>query len=227
MATKGTAIEGTASGFTLCPDELVEKYSHTTALVWGKVWRYCQMKDGVCKASIDRIAKELGLSDVTIGKHIKLLEEGTYIKDLTPDVRNKPHEYIDTGRLKLKVSIFMEQEEEGTKNFGTNKLGSHYQESWHEESTTDSFSLYESNIGPLTPMIADSIKDAEKTYPLSWIAEAINLSVLNNKRNWRYCETILKRWQTDGKDDGKGKTPVTAPKSSMPTYDANGRVVYA
>jgi DnaD/phage-associated family protein len=72
-------------------------------------------------------------------------------------------------------------------------------------SSSGLFSVYENNIGPITTLIADSLKDAEKTYPLEWITDAIRLSVENNKRSWRYCETILKRWQANGKDDGKGK----------------------
>jgi DnaD/phage-associated family protein len=195
-------ITTTISKFTPCPDALVEKYSHTTALVWGKIWRYCQMKDEVCKASILRLAKELNLSDDTIGKHIKLLEKGGYIKDLTPDVRHKPHVYVDTEKLKLKINLFME-EETGTEKVGT----SGYRENRVKESTTttDLFSVYENNIGPITTMTADALADAEKTYPVQWIVESIKLAVENNKRNWRYCETILKRWQTDGKDEGKGK----------------------
>ena len=91
---------------------------------------------------------------------------------------------------------------------------------WNESSTTkkDSnvFSLYESNIGPLTPMIADTLEDAEKTYSADWIADVIQLAVENNKRNWRYCEAILKRWQADGKDDGRGKQKAE-PVSEYPT----------
>jgi DNA replication protein len=63
------------------------------------------------------------------------------------------------------------------------------------------FKLYEENIGPLTPMIADALKDAENTYPAEWIVEAIELAVKNNKRNWKYAEAILKRW----KDEGRGE----------------------
>lgn len=81
-------------------------------------------------------------------------------------------------------------------------------------SSTGIFKVYQDNIGLLTPLIADSIVDAEKTYPLQWIIEAIKLSVENNKRSWRYCETILKRWQSEGKDEGKGKAKPAAP--SMP-----------
>ena len=61
------------------------------------------------------------------------------------------------------------------------------------------FRLYEENIGPLTPLIADALKDAEETYSAEWIAETIDLAVRNNKRTWRYCEAILKRWKEEGR----------------------------
>jgi DNA replication protein len=60
------------------------------------------------------------------------------------------------------------------------------------------FKLYEENIGPLTPLIADALKDAEELYSDEWLAEAIELAVKNNKRNWKYCEAILKRWKEEG-----------------------------
>jgi DnaD/phage-associated family protein len=206
-------IEATISKFTPCPDALVEKYSHTTALVWGKVWRYCQMKDEMCRAAIKRLADDLGLTDDTIAKHIKLLEKGGYIKDLTPDVRHKPHEYVDTGKLKLRINLFME-EETGTENLGTNG----YRKNRVKESSsgsgnaTDIFSVYQNNIGMLTSMMADTLTDAEKTYPKEWIVEAISLAVENNKRSWRYCETILKRWEREGKDAGKDKPAPIRPE---------------
>ena len=61
------------------------------------------------------------------------------------------------------------------------------------------FKLYEENIGPLTPLIADALKDAEETYSAAWIGESIELAVKNNKRSWRYCEAILKRWKEEGR----------------------------
>jgi DnaD/phage-associated family protein len=62
------------------------------------------------------------------------------------------------------------------------------------------FVLYEQNIGPLTPLIADRLKDAESDYPPEWIEEAIGIAVENNVRKWAYIEAILKRWQTEGKE---------------------------
>jgi DnaD/phage-associated family protein len=61
------------------------------------------------------------------------------------------------------------------------------------------FKLYEENIGPLTPLIADALKDAEELYSAEWIADTIELAVKNNKRNWKYCEAILKRWKEEGR----------------------------
>ncbi|NWG06525.1 MAG: DnaD domain protein [Chloroflexi bacterium] len=60
------------------------------------------------------------------------------------------------------------------------------------------FKLYEENIGPLTPLIADALKDAEELYSDEWIVDVIEIAVKNNKRNWKYCEAILKRWKEEG-----------------------------
>ncbi len=65
------------------------------------------------------------------------------------------------------------------------------------------FVLYEQNIGALTPLIADELRDAEQTYPIRWIEEAIKISVENNARAWRYIVKILERWRLEGrKEDG-------------------------
>ncbi len=61
------------------------------------------------------------------------------------------------------------------------------------------FNLYEQNIGPLTPMIAERLRDAEQAYPELWIEDAIRIAVENNVRKWRYVEAILEDWLTSGK----------------------------
>ena len=63
------------------------------------------------------------------------------------------------------------------------------------------YSLYEENIGPLTPMIAETLIDAEQNYPYAWIEEAVRIAVENNVRRWNYVEAILKRWQEGGRDE--------------------------
>jgi DnaD/phage-associated family protein len=67
------------------------------------------------------------------------------------------------------------------------------------------FKLYEENIGALTPLIADALKDAEQLYSDEWIADVIEIAVKNNKRNWKYCEAILKRWKEEGRHGQKNQ----------------------
>lgn len=67
------------------------------------------------------------------------------------------------------------------------------------------YRLYEENVGPLTPLIADALRDAENTYPASWLEEAFRIAVENNARNWRYIQAILNCWQTEGRDERKNR----------------------
>ena len=60
------------------------------------------------------------------------------------------------------------------------------------------FKLYEENIGPLTPMIADVLKDCQKDYPYEWIRDAVEEAVMSNARSWRYVESILRNWKENG-----------------------------
>lgn len=64
------------------------------------------------------------------------------------------------------------------------------------------FTLYEDNIGLLGPMVSEELKDAQKLYPQSWIADAIKEAAALNKRSIRYIIRILERWATEGRDDG-------------------------
>jgi DNA replication protein len=77
-------------------------------------------------------------------------------------------------------------------------------ELWEERPNI--YALYEQNIGALTPMLAEILRDAEKEYPAGWIEEAIRLSVEHNARSWKYVAAILERWKKEGKG-GKKQSP--------------------
>lgn len=73
------------------------------------------------------------------------------------------------------------------------------------------FALYEENIGMLTPMVADELREAEGLYPPQWIEEAIREAISQNKRSWRYVARILERWEQEGRaDGGAGRDPQKA-----------------
>jgi len=61
------------------------------------------------------------------------------------------------------------------------------------------FILYEQNIGLLSPLIADELRDAADSYPAEWIETAFREAVLHNKRKWSYIRAILRRWETEGR----------------------------
>ena len=65
------------------------------------------------------------------------------------------------------------------------------------------FTLYEENIGMLTPLVADELRDAEGEYPEPWIQAAFQEAVEQNKRSWRYIARILERWATEGRGNGE------------------------
>lgn len=61
------------------------------------------------------------------------------------------------------------------------------------------YALYEENIGLLTPLVAQELREAELTYPADWIEDAFREAVGYNKRNWRYIRKILENWGVNGR----------------------------
>jgi DnaD/phage-associated family protein len=80
------------------------------------------------------------------------------------------------------------------------------------------FVLYEQNIGLLTPMIANELRDAEKHYPADWIADAFREAVGANKRSWRYVHAILERWRAQGKDRGRARSEIPEDAEARKRY---------
>lgn len=102
------------SGFVPVFDVLVEFYQdHITALVFGRRWQYCRMEDGVCRASLSRIAKDLHLDGATIMRHTEKLVKDGYLIDMTPDRKNRPHVYADAGRVVMKSHFGVAQNNTG------------------------------------------------------------------------------------------------------------------
>ena len=98
-------IKTQLDGFTPIIDTMAERYGLVGAAVFGIVWRHCQMKRGVCDASIGTMAEKIGASTRTIQRHLRQLCTDGYLVDLTPDLNGRPHTYQDTGKAGLAVVI--------------------------------------------------------------------------------------------------------------------------
>ncbi len=83
------------------------------------------------------------------------------------------------------------------------------------------FTLYEQNIGLLTPMIVEELKEAENLYPAAWIEDAFREAAALNKRSWRYIARILERWSVEGK--GSGESGRDSKKKRGPDRYLSGR----
>ena len=88
-------------GFTPVIDVLAKELGTMTALVYGIVWRYCQMEDKVCRASKQTIAANANIDAKTVQRHLHKLAKSGYLEDLTPGLKHAPHSYKDTGRIQI------------------------------------------------------------------------------------------------------------------------------
>lgn len=60
------------------------------------------------------------------------------------------------------------------------------------------FTAYENNMGMITPITADQIKETISEFTNEWIMAAIGEAMKNNVRKWSYVEAVLDRWKVDG-----------------------------
>jgi len=74
-----------------------------------------------------------------------------------------------------------------------------------KEEQQNIFTWYQNNIGSITPMMADKLRDAENDYPEPWIKEAFEIAVSNNIRKWSYIQAILDDWRVNGYKVRKSK----------------------
>lgn len=88
------------------------------------------------------------------------------------------------------------------------------------------FRLYEQNIGTLTPMLAEKLRQAEKDYPEDWMQWAFDVAVTNGARNWAYVEACLKNRKAgrEPRKNGNGHKPAPPPLDLSWVEDmANGK----
>lgn len=88
------------------------------------------------------------------------------------------------------------------------------------------FTLYEENIGPITPLLADDLREAEAIYPWVLVQGAFKEAIVMGRRNWRYISRILERWAEEGMDHGEsGRYSKKAdPKEYLRRYGSHGRL---
>jgi DnaD/phage-associated family protein len=88
-------------------------------------------------------------------------------------------------------------------------------ETAHPEDRPSIYELYEQNIGLLTPLLAEELREAIDSFPAAWIEDAFREAVGQNKRSWRYVRRILETWASRGRGtSGATWRRPEAPKTS-------------
>ncbi len=102
------------------------------------------------------------------------------------------------------------------------------QQRWKVRSSRpDIYTLYEQNIGPLTPILSERLREAERLYPAAWVEEAFAEAVNYNRRSWAYIARILENWSANGRDgqQERDRARTKPAQNNAPAYRAgrNGR----
>jgi len=229
------------SGFYPLFEALLGFYKdEITPAVFGVAWRYCQMEDGVCRASLRTIAGILNISEATAMRRMETLCNDGYLIDTTPDARNIPHIYVDAGKVIMKSALGA-VETVSHRNRSKSTV-SHRNASVSQGNTTVSQSqlikdsikdsikesddeetkaieartqtikgLYEQNIGAATPLLMSMFRNAAITFPAEWYQPAFEATVKSAKhRSWSFTEAVLQGW----KDHGFGWKPGNLARSN-------------
>lgn len=184
--------------FTQLPDSFIHLLKEIDDIAELKVtlyaiWRIEQIEGhfrALCETDFETDALGLGLNEIQLGLE-KSVERGTLLKSAhKADV----FYFLNSPRGRLAAEAFAKgQWRESAKIMSTPMRKSNI------------FKLYEENIGALTPLLSDMLREAEKNYPGMWFEEAFEIAVSRNIRNWKYVEAILTRWKEKGKDERQNK----------------------
>ena len=182
--------------FTQIPDALIHLLKEIDDIAEIKVtlyaiWRIEHIEGhfrALCETDFETGPLGMGLAEIRAGLG-KSVERGTLLRSQhAADV----FYFLNSPRGRLAAEAFAKgQWRDAAKIFSAplNK--------------SNIFKLYEENIGALTPLLSDMLREAEKNFPSVWFEEAFEIAVSRNIRNWKYVEAILTRWKEKGKDERK------------------------
>ncbi|MBL8097781.1 MAG: DnaD domain protein [Anaerolineales bacterium] len=177
--------------FTQIPDSFIQLISEIDDVAELKVTLYAIYRiehlegnfRGLSEADFDSESLGLKKKEIMLGLK-KAIERGTMLKS---ENEAQVFYFLNSPRGRLSAEAFAKGQIKSTQNYVPNK--------------SNVFKLYEENIGALTPLIADMLREAEQIYPGAWFEEAFEIAVSRNVRNWKYVQAILARWKENGKDE--------------------------
>ncbi|MDD2920784.1 MAG: DnaD domain protein [Anaerolineales bacterium] len=184
--------------FTQIPDSLLQMLNEIEDVAELKVtlyalWRIEHIEGNfraLCQTDFESDALGLNSQEVKLGLE-KSIARGTLLKS---SYEADTFYFLNSPRGRLAAEAFAKGQWRESARIMSAPL-----------KKSNVFKLYEENIGALTPLLSDMLREAEKNYPSEWFEEAFEIAVSRNIRNWKYVEAILTRWKEKGKDERKDK----------------------
>jgi len=150
----------------------------------------------ITREELSSLSALMGMEEEAFHRALSLaMEHGTILQG-TLNIEGKPEEVYF-------INIESDKEAIAESNVIVVSRSPERSEGEMKQSHQNIFALYEQNIGIITPMIAEELKEAEKLYQPQWIDEAFKEAVRMNKRSWKYIARILERWASEGKESGE------------------------
>lgn len=196
-------------------------------------------KDGYCFPNLKTLGDILGKTKQAVSKDIQALAEFGYV-EITPQSRKDGSRMGNLYRLifdpprQPEVDTHQQEVDTHQPQVDTRQLNAvdaltpHINDSINDSAeeakpAANIFAVFEQELGPLTPMISESLQDLEQEHTAHWVIAALRETRRNGKTSLAYAEAILKRWKTEGygsefkpasKANGRGK-----PHAPDPTRD--------
>jgi len=162
-----------------------------------------------CYPGVRKICRKTNLSTQTVVNALNALRHNGFTQ-LEGQSRRKTFNYTI---LVARISGFQWLESDDSSEQNTTVLATRAKPSLtpkptpknNEEELAVISRAYQSEIGMLTPMIADELREASTEYPLQWTLDAIHEATIQNKRGWKYVLAILTRWKAQGNQEAMNK----------------------
>ena len=156
---------------------------------------------GTCTESTRTTAKACKMGAMTVSEKRQSLNKKGFIELEIVTLKNGGYSFVVTVVDKWQENFLKYSAMKKARTPSVQARTPHVDKEVDDEALSQIAKAYQSEIGLITSMIADDLQDAVKSYPLKWILDAIHEAAVQNKRGWKYCLAILKRWKAQGNQE--------------------------
>ncbi len=205
-------------------EAIADEIGLVKASIACRVFFYQQLKNGVCSASVNTLAKKLGLSSGAVSGNLKWLIKNEWIVYARPHTKgNATNHYKVSQKFYNTLERSGNESQEVSRSRGesdVHEVNVHVHEVNGKEEVKEEVkedlktsggnlseivNIWENNIGFIQPIIREEIlslmDEITEGVQVEWFKKAIQISCEQNKRTLAYVRGILRKWIAKGQMD--------------------------